>query len=758
MVLLCGFQGCSSSIELHEAEDLAAQGRWLEAVALYKKAYLEDPKSTELKSRLQQTQLHAAEYFYGRGAELLAEDKFDEASIEFQRGRAAMPQHEKLRLGYQWSLDKKQAEEAFQEASIYQALGREEDVVERLNATLELNPDHGKAIGLLKYYQERKARLEGISFLSLKSTAPVSLNFNSADLKDVFDFLSDSFGVNMIFDESVKTVPVTIYAKFVTFEQALNLVLTTTKTFYKKLNPNTILIAPDTPDKRGQYEDYLIRTFHLKSISAEEMGTILKETLDLKKIVINETLNSILIRDTESTLSLAEKLIIGHDRKPAEVLLDVEILEINRTKSEQLGLDFGSQITVSFPNFEIGDLGDLSDFAQDVLLQGAVTLPPVTLRYFKQDVDAEVLANPKVRTLDGELAKIHIGDRVPLRSSTIQDATGQTRTTFEYRDIGIRLEVEPFVHIDSSVTVYLNLEVSQLGQNLGTASEPAFSIGTRNVNTVMLLKDGETAILGGLIRDEDRKSHVKLPGFGDVPVLGWLFTSTDDQVTRTDVLLTITPRIVRPWQVANKSASTFFSGTKSQLATGPKFAFMEQRTSALDDPEIRLDFGPTASGEIGSPTVLSSRRSEISLDDESEEPPIEVALLQQPTFSFSQPIYSIDEGEEVTVTLIASKFDEAQNVPLVVKYNPNLIRYVSSGPGDAQVGEIAVNEDATNGIVGIELSDVAIDNPEGQTVAEITFLAVNKGISYLLYAAEPVTETSGRTRDAWYKASRIVVK
>lgn len=756
MVLVFLVAGCGLTRPApHEGDVLASEGRWLEAVAAYRKSYQENPTSVDLKSKLEQAQLGAAEFYYDRGAELLADGSFDQALAEFQRGLAAMPGYDKLRHAFEKTMARKKAEENYREAVTFQTLGRDGEAIEYLNVALDLDPDHDAALALFKGYEQEKELQDSRRFLTVKSDTPVSLNFDNADLKDVFGFLSDSFGVNIIFDDAVKNIPITIYAKFVTFEQALNLILTTTKTFYKKIGPNTILIAPDTVEKHGEYEDYIVRTFYLKSVPAENIGVLLKETLDLKKIVINETLNSMIIRDTEEVLALIEKIIVAHDREPAEIILEVDLLEVNRTKSEQLGLDFGSQITTDFPDFIIDDA---DDFARTVLQQGTVTLPSIILRYFKQDVDAEILANPRIRTLDGELAKIHIGDRVPLRSSTIQDATGQTRTTFEYRDIGIRLEVEPSVHVDNSVTVYLNLEVSTLGQNLGTLLEPAFSIGTRNVNTVMLLRDGETAILGGLIRDEDRKSHVKLPGLGDVPVLGRLFTSTDDQINRTDVLLTITPRIVRPWQLASKADSTMFSGTRKHLTTRPMFAFMDKGTTSAEAPEIKLNLNDGGAGGAAGPAVLSRQRSEISLDASGENFSDRAALPARPVFSFSEPLYNAGLGEQVTVTLVVGNLGEVDNIPLEVKYNPALMDFVGGDAGGAVAGEIAFSEDSDKGIVRIELSDVVAEYPDGETFAQLTFTAVDKGISYLLYKGTPITDKTGKTSDAQYKASRIVIR
>lgn len=284
MVLVFLVAGCGLTRPApHEGDVLASEGRWLEAVAAYRKSYQENPTSVDLKSKLEQAQLGAAEFYYDRGAELLADGSFDQALAEFQRGLAAMPGYDKLRHAFEKTMARKKAEENYREAVTFQTLGRDGEAIEYLNVALDLDPDHDAALALFKGYEQEKELQDSRRFLTVKSDTPVSLNFDNADLKDVFGFLSDSFGVNIIFDDAVKNIPITIYAKFVTFEQALNLILTTTKTFYKKIGPNTILIAPDTVEKHGEYEDYIVRTFYLKSVPAENIGVLLKETLDLKK-------------------------------------------------------------------------------------------------------------------------------------------------------------------------------------------------------------------------------------------------------------------------------------------------------------------------------------------------------------------------------------------------------------------------------------------------------------------------------------------
>ncbi|HVQ14045.1 MAG TPA: hypothetical protein VMS40_10655, partial [Vicinamibacterales bacterium] len=555
------------------AEDFIARDEWLKAVIEYRKIYASRPGDIEFKSRLKQAELKAADFYYQRGMRQSEQGRLDDALAEFQQGLTAMPDHTKLQQAVSDVLARQQAAQLYEEAMALKAAGKTDEARTQLEHALDVYPFYTQAIDALA---QVKTELEGqlSEGLALSSSAPVTLNFRQTDLKQAFEFLAKSFGVNVMFDEGVKSMPVTLFGKDVTFDQGLKLLLATTRMFYKRIGPNTILVAPDTKEKRGQYEDHVVRTYQLNVVRAKDMADILKGLINIKKISVNEILNTIVIRDTEDVARLADRIINTNDRKPAEIILDVEILEVNRNKSEKLGLDLGSySVSAGLPS--TGTIPFSGSIKRSLESDAVLTLPTATLRFFKQDVDAQILANPKIRVTSGKAAKIHVGDRVPLRAASIVDATGQTRTTFDYKDIGIRLNVEPTVNLDNSAVVKLALEVSSLGENLGTVNEPAYRIGTRNAETVMLLRDGETAILGGLIRDEERNTRVKVPGVGDIPAVGSIFTSYDDSNGRTDVLLTITPRVVRSWDVPPRQLRSFYSGTENVYSDKPVFAPLE---------------------------------------------------------------------------------------------------------------------------------------------------------------------------------------
>jgi general secretion pathway protein D len=763
-LVLALLAGCAAST-IKQADDYAAQDEWLKAVLEYRKALAAQPNDVEYRSRLKQTELKAADFYYQRGIQLLEQANLDAAIVQFQQGLAAVPDHSKLQQAMVEVLARKEAANLYLEAINLREAGRLEDARRQFQKTLEAWPDHKDAklaLTELNKDQDEKAS-EGVA---LTSKAPITLNFRQTDLKQAFEFLARAFGVNVIFDEGVKSVPVTLFAKDVTFEQGLNLLLTTSKSFYKKIGANTILVAPDSKEKRGQYEDHLVRTFHMNSVRAKEMADILRGLVVIKRIIINEQLNTITIRDTEEVLRLSERIIDNNDRKPAEMILDVEILEVNRNKSERLGLDFGTYaFTLAAPN-PLPIANSIRDAFQAT---ATLTIPPLTFRFFKQDVDAKILANPKIRVLNGRVAKIHIGDRVPLRAATIVDATGQTRTTFDYKDIGIRLAVEPTIYLDNSALVKIGLEVSALGENLGTINDPAFRIGTRNAETFMVLRDGETAILGGLIQDADRTNRTKVPGLGDIPAVGTLFTAYDDQAQRTDVLLTITPRVVRGWDVPARAAREFYSGSENVYSDKPLFAGLATPAGAQVRLEPALATAAALAATVQAPIIQSppppasgaaaAPGAAVAVAAPAAVAAAVAAPGAPPLLAFSEPVYEVMSGQNFEIRVLAANLPGAATIPLEILYNPQLLSYVSGAKGEVPADSFNSSADATRGLLNLNMALAPGEPAPGNAVlARVVMRGEKPGVSYLVYRSPAIKTAKGETLSAQVRAARVVIK
>lgn len=733
---------CSSALTI--GTEHVQKGEWIQALRVFRKAAKEDPQDQEIKIKLHQTELAAANFFYEEGVKFQGRGDLDQAIFQFRQGLTAMPRNEKIAQALQSTLALKEADSLYLEGSRRYEAGNLEAAIQNFEKALEVYSDHKKSELQLARIREQM-ELVPADKLILASKQPILLKFRQTEIRTAFEFIGKSFGVNIIFDDSIKSVPITLFAENVSFDQAFNLLLTTSKTFSKKIGPNTVLVAPDTQEKRGQYEDLIVRTFHLNTINSKEMLDILKGIVTPKKVIVNKVLNTIIVRDTKEVHQLVERLILLNDRKPAEAIVDVEIIEVNRNKAELLGFDLGSEINATFDQFPV--TGSFSE----AFKQGTVTLPAITFRYFKQDVDAKTLANPQIRVINGKVAKIHIGDRVPLRSSTIQDSTGQTRTTFVYTDIGIRLRVETNVHLDNSVTIKLGLEVSTLGQNLGTPDEPAFAIGTRNAETFMLLRDGETAILGGLIRDEERNTTVRVPGLGDIPIIGLLFTSTDKSAGRTDLLLTITPRVLRSWDLPPKSDLAFFSGSINRYSDRPLFSSLQNGTAKFGKlPKIKI-------GRLTSPQK-DDKTKQTAVPSKS---PISqgVTFPSQPLFSFSQPVYEGISGKEFEIELVGNGLSDTKSLLAEILFNPDLVELIRWEKGSSQVASLVFETEKTKGVAKLNIGLVEGIAPQSKTVlAKVIMRAKKTGISYLLYKAPKLQNASGKAIDAQLRASRVRIK
>ncbi|MGH7256122.1 MAG: type II secretion system protein GspD, partial [Nitrospirales bacterium] len=340
----------------------------------------------------------------------------------------------------------------------------------------------------------------------------------------------------------------------------------------------------------------MIRTFYLSNAKAKDMVNLLRTMLESKRVYVNEGINAVVVRETPDKLRLAERILLANDRREAEVEFDLEVLEVNRTKTLQYGLNFAKAAGAGvFPPEASGGFTAAQTFTyQQLTSLGSgsflFTFPAsVLMDFFKQESDAKTLANPKLRVVNNEKATINVGDKQPiLLSTTNQIPTGagtipttSTVTSIEFKDTGVKLTVEPTIHLVNELTLKLKIEVTRLGDEVTLQEDPLvrqFRFGTRTAETVLNMKDGETVVLAGLIQDEERKSRSSVPLLGDIPILGQLFSSTKVDTIQTEVVLAITPRIIRALKTPGPETQTFWSGTSDNYSTEPMFAPVSVKT------------------------------------------------------------------------------------------------------------------------------------------------------------------------------------
>jgi general secretion pathway protein D len=399
------------------------------------------------------------------------------------------------------------------------------------------------------------------------------LEFRDASLRQVFDALARQSGLNFIFDKDVRTdQKTTLFARNTAIADALDMLLTTNQLAKKTLNANTVLLYPNNPAKQRDYQDMIVRAFFLANADAKQTMTLIKTMTKTKDVHVDEKLNMVVIRDTPEAIRLVEKLVKVADRPDAEVMLEVEILEVKRSKLTELGVSWPNQVSVITPGGGLGIVPANRLTVEQLrnLNSGDLGVSPnPSINFRNDDGDVSLLANPRIRVKNKEKAKIHIGDKVPVITSNTT-STGVISESVSYLDVGLKLDVEPQVQLDGDVAMKVGLEVSNIVKEVKSATGTlTYQLGSRNASTSLRLRDGETQVLAGLISDEDRSTASKVPGLGDIPLLGRLFANHHDENTKSEIVLLITPRILRNVERPELSDIEFFAGTDTSVSSQP---------------------------------------------------------------------------------------------------------------------------------------------------------------------------------------------
>lgn len=403
---------------------------------------------------------------------------------------------------------------------------------------------------------------------------PVSIEFKDASLKQIFEVLARTSGINFVFDKDVNaSQPTTIYLRRATVKEILNAVLMAQQLEQRTLDSGTILVYPNTPAKARDHQSLTIKTFYLTNTDAKTAAATLRAILKARDIVTDEKQNMLVMRDTPEAIRLAEKLLSVHDLPEPEVMLEVEILEVKRSRLLDLGIRWPDLLTLTPLASVAGAALTLADIRNANSRTLGATIAPLSFSAGKGDTDINLLANPRIRTRNREIAKIMIGDRVP-NITTTATATGFVAESVQYVDIGLKLDVQPTIYFDNEVAIRINLEVSNIVDQVKTKTGTlAYQIGTRNASTVLRLKDGENQVLAGLISDSDRSGTNKVPGLGDIPVVGRLFSTRSEDGQKTELMLSITPRLVRGMVRPPLARTEFDSGPETSVRMqGPDLA------------------------------------------------------------------------------------------------------------------------------------------------------------------------------------------
>jgi general secretion pathway protein D len=413
--------------------------------------------------------------------------------------------------------------------------------------------------------------------LNIKGRRPVTLQFRDANLKMVVDAISRATGVNILLDKDVKNdIKVTIFVKDSPVDETLDLILLQNQLEKRVLGPNSVLIYPATAAKSKDYQELKVRQFVLVNADPKQVQGMLKTILRVRDIYVDDKTNTLIIRDTNAVIRLAEKLIASIDLPEPEVMLEVQLLDLDRKKTLELGINWPNAVNWVYPASADANGYTRSELRSVLNRSPLMTFLPNlggTIKALETDGDTRVLATPRIRTKSKEKARIMIGNRTPIISSAAVPSTGVTsaavyNTNIQYLDTGIKLEVEPNVYSDGEVSIKISLEVSDLGTKYENAltGTLAYATTTNNATTTLRLKDGETQVLAGLLRSASSNAgNQKVPGLGDIPLVGRLFGVQSDNWQNRELVLAITPRIVRNSQTNDAEIVEMWSGTESNV-------------------------------------------------------------------------------------------------------------------------------------------------------------------------------------------------
>jgi general secretion pathway protein D len=578
--------GCAST-GLKEARELIAAGQAEAGVARLRAGLAEEPDNIELKAYYHTQRERLTSELLTHAQQDLDAGRFDAAEVTLQNVLALHPENPRAAILLANLATSRQHQQDMQAASQALAAGHPQEAEQAARRVLAQAPGHAGALTLLQQIQAARTSDElGPHELDAAYRKPITLEFRDAPLRNVFDMIAQQSGLSFVFDKDVRLdARATLFSHNTPIMDAVDMLLMSSQLAKKVINPNSLLVYPDQPQKKMIYQELLVKSFYLGNADAKSTMAMLRMLVKAKDIHVDERLNLLVMRDTPEAIRLAEKIVAVQDLAEPEVMLDVEVLEIKRGRLLDLGIQYPNQFsllntittqtatssTVGAPVITTNTTLSPLPLTVDKLhhITGAnITMNTPQANLKKEDSDVNILANPRIRVKNREKAKIHIGDKVPVITSNTT-STGVVSESVSYLDVGLKLDVEPNVLMRDDVQIRIGLEVSnivrEIRSNNGTLT---YQIGTRNAGTTLRLKDGETQVLAGLISDEDRSTASRVPGLGDLPLLGRLFSNQRDERSKTEIVLLITPRVLRSDATRLPALTEFRGGTENAIGGG----------------------------------------------------------------------------------------------------------------------------------------------------------------------------------------------
>ncbi|PYU79287.1 MAG: type II and III secretion system protein [Acidobacteria bacterium] len=615
------------------------------AFVYYQKAVKADPYNANYKIKLNRIRFEASELHVKHGVELRKQGDLQGAAGEFQRAQAMDPSSpvadQELRKTVEMIAEKNRAADAAAEPP-----------VDPNEASLAASPPEIKPL----------------------SRAPINLKMPNQEAKIIFDTIGKLAGLTVIYDPDFPARRISVELNNVTMEQALEIVSLESKAFVKPVTENIIFVIPDQPQKRRDYEEQVVKTIYLSNTfqpqDITEIMTGLRQLLDLKRIQQLNSQNAIIVRDTPDKLLLAEKIIHDIDKAKPEVVVQVEVLEARTDRLRDLGILPGQTASIAInPNNTTSSSSSTTTTTAATTLNQlrnltgnayAVTLPSLTANAVLSDTNTRIIQNPEVRSVDGQTAKLRIGDRIPIATGSFQAGVGVgstggagfvnplVNTQFTYLDVGVNIDLTPRVHPNRDVSLKLKVEVSSHtgDQAIGGITQPIIS--QRVIEHDIRLKEGEVSILGGLVQRTDSKTLEGWPGLAKLPLLRYLFSHDKKDHQEDEVLIVLTPRIVRipEWTKANLRPLYSGSETNVQVKRESEIRAPVQQPATSPQAQTNQNMG------AGVPTPAPAAAAKIRFEPQS---------------------LSLKAGQTATIGVVVENVSDLFSIPLLLQYNPAVI-------------------------------------------------------------------------------------
>ena len=570
LFLFCLFllSGCAAQKAYQRAENASKRGEWDKAVGQYMMALNKKPDNPQYRAGFERARLAASQFHFQKAKHLAEANSYEQAIVEYQIALDFDPTNQFIT-----------------------------NELDRARQNYEKQKNQEKLTEIEKAKEEAKKRMQIYKVLGPETETTIqSLRFHDDSLKHILDSLGALAGINIVYDSDFRDQEFSVSLDNITFRNALDQILTANRLYYKPLDQSTILIIPDNPQKRRQYDEQVIQTFYLSNAELNDVLNLIRSVMQIQRIATNPQLNAITLRDTPDKIAIAQKIIEANDKSRSEILMDIEIMEVDRDQALKYGVDLSNYAVTQ--QLQIGSAGDQNQnvgtfFGNQLKAIDSAAwqfaVPSIVYNALASDQHTKLLAKPQIRASEGQQVTVRLGDRVPIPVNVIQTAIAGTpgqqvttfpTTTFQQQDVGINIDVTPRVHHNREITLTMRFELTSITAP-GSGSFPP-TIGNRTVNTVIRLKDGETNLLAGLIRRDERTSLRGLPGVLKIPLLRDLFASNDKALQEKDIVFTITPHILRTPNITEEDLSPIWIGTEDdvRLKPAPPISVFEQQEEA----------------------------------------------------------------------------------------------------------------------------------------------------------------------------------